>query len=63
MGTGQKHGRRAVWQKEERSRRLVASPVARAGPAPAPALSPERLHSVVAFRCIQVPQKTERGRV
>lgn len=28
-----------MWQKEERSRRLAASPVARAGPALAPALS------------------------
>lgn len=42
----------------------VASPVAWAGPVVlAPALSPERLHSVFAFRFIQVPQKTERGRV
>lgn len=41
----------------------MASPVAWAGPVLAPALSPERLHPVFAFRFIQVPQKTERGRV
>lgn len=61
-GRAESSERKPVARGEEQE--AVASPVAWAGPGVlAPALSPERVHSVFAFRFIQVPQKTERGRV
>lgn len=66
-GSSQDRGGAQLPEKEPvagEEQEAVASPVGWAGPAVLPrALSPERLHSVFAFRFIQVPQKTERGTV